>query len=141
MSADPSRLADLVQELSRTLRQAHRDRLDPLGLTPAQGRTLVVLQRSGRPLRMAELAAALRIVPRSATGVVDLLEEAGLVSRTTDPASRRAVLVEPTPDGRALLADLAEARAAAAEELFAPLDAAERDTLLTLLERASDPAR
>jgi DNA-binding MarR family transcriptional regulator len=140
MSADPGRLADLVQELSRALRHAHRARLEPLGLTPAQSRALAVLRREGRPLRMAELAAALRIVPRSATGVVDGLEEAGLVSRAADPASRRAVLVEPTAAGRALLADLAAARAAAAEELFAPLDAAERETLLGLLERASHPA-
>lgn len=139
MTAESLRLADLVQELSRRLRRAHRDRLEPLGLTPGQGRALAVL--AAGPMRMAELAAALRIVPRSATGVVEVLEEAGLVARSADPASRRSVLVEPTTAGRELLADLAAARAAAAEDLFAPLAAADRATLLTLLERASGSPR
>lgn len=141
---DPGRsadeLADAVQELSRRLRRAHRERLEPLGLTPGQGRALSVLDRAdraGAPVRMSELAGALHVVPRSATGVVDGLVEAGLVRRGPDPASRRSVLVELTAAGRAVLEDLAAARAAAAEELFGRLGPAERRQLLALLERAA----
>lgn len=128
-------LADAVQQLSRRLRHGARHRLAPLGLTPGQGRALSALSRADRPLRMAELAEALRVVPRSATGVIEGLEDAGLVRRATDPANRRSVLVTLTAAGQDRLADLAEARRATAEELFAALSPADRTQLLTLLTR------
>ena len=122
-------LADAVQQLSRRLRHGARHRLAPLGLTPGQGRALSVLQRTGGPLRMAELAEALRVVPRSATGVVE-----------TDPADRRSVLVSLTDAGRGTLDELTEARRQTAEELFGSLDPAEQRRLLALLTRVDEAA-
>ena len=145
MDAVTDQLADAVQQLARRLRHGTRHRLAPLGLTPAQGRALSVLERAGQPLRMAELAEALRVVPRSATGVVEGLEEAGLVRRETDPADRRSVLVSLTRSGRGTLDRLAEARRQTAEELFGSLDRADQRHLLALLsrldEQASHPTR
>jgi DNA-binding MarR family transcriptional regulator len=126
-------LADAVQQLSRRLRHGTRQRLAPLGLTPGQGRALSVLERAGQPVRMAALAEALRVVPRSATGVVEGLEEMGLVRRETDPADRRSVLVGLTDAGRGRLDELAEARQETAEELFGGLDQADQRRLLALL--------
>jgi len=133
-------LADAVQQLSRRLRHGARHRLTPLGLTPSQGRALSALSGAGRPMRMAELAEALHVVPRSATGVVEGLEEAGLVRRGTDPDDRRSVLVSLTERGRGTLDELAAARRATAEELFGALGAAEQRELLALLGRL-DPDR
>jgi DNA-binding MarR family transcriptional regulator len=132
-------LGELVQVLGRRLRHGTGERLAPLGLTPGQGRALSVLSRAGEPLRMAELASRLHVVPRSATGVVDALEERGLVRRSIDPGSRRSILVELTDHGRGTLAGLAEARRRAAEELFAPLDPDEQRQLLALLRTAAAP--
>jgi DNA-binding MarR family transcriptional regulator len=126
-------LADAVQQLSRRLRRGTRQRLAPLGLTPGQGRALSVLERAGGPMRMAALAEALRVVPRSATGVVEGLEEAGLVDRVTDPSDRRSVLVGLTDAGRGTLDELARARQETAEELFGGLDPADQRRLLALL--------
>jgi DNA-binding MarR family transcriptional regulator len=126
-------LADAVQQLSRRLRLGTRQRLAPLGLTPGQGRALSVLERAGEPVRMAALAEALRVVPRSATGVVEGLEELGLVRRETDPSNRRSVLVGLTDAGRGRLDELAEARRETAEELFGGLDPADQRRLLALL--------
>lgn len=126
-------LADAVQQLSRRLRHGTRQRLAPLGLTPGQGRALSVLERAEQPMRMAALAEALRVVPRSATGVVEGLEEMGLVRRETDPANRRSVLVGLTDAGRGTLDELAEARRETAEELFGGLDPADQRRLLALL--------
>jgi DNA-binding MarR family transcriptional regulator len=134
-------LADAVQQLSRRLRHGARHRLAPLGLTPGQGRALSVLERAGGPLRMAELAEALRVVPRSATGVVEGLEGAGLVRRDTDPGDRRSVLVSLTDTGRGTLDELAAARRETAEELFGSLDPADQRRLLALLTRLDTPAR
>ena len=135
MEGVTDQLADAVQQVARRLRHGARHRLAPLGLTPGQGRALSVLERAGGPLRMAELAAALRIVPRSATGVVEGLEELGLVRRDTDPADRRSVLVSLTEAGRGTLEELAEARSQTAEELFGSLEPAEQRRLLDLLSR------
>lgn len=126
-------LADAVQQLSRRLRHGTRQRLAPLGLTPGQGRALSMLERAGGPMRMAALAEALRVVPRSATGVIEGLEELGLVRRETDPADRRSVLVGLTDAGRGTLNELAEARRETAEELFGGLDPDEQRRLLALL--------
>ena len=146
MDEDPVQLADLLHGLTRRLRRSQTDGLAPLGLTPAQGRALRMIARSQdeEPLRMTELADRLGIVPRSVTTVVDALEEAGLVRREVDPRNRRAILLRLTERGAAVRDDLREARRRAAEELFAPLSADQRETLvdlLTLLDSSGEPAR
>jgi DNA-binding MarR family transcriptional regulator len=132
---DPVQLADLLHGLTRRLRREQADGRAPLGLTPAQGRALRIIARSEdeEPLRMTELADRLGIVPRSVTTVIDALEEAGLVRREIDPRNRRAILLQLTERGAGVRDDLREARRRAAEDLFAPLSADDRETLAGLL--------
>ena len=130
---DPNQLADLFQRLMRRLRRAQAERLAPLGLTPAQERALRTITRSEEPLRMTELADQLGIVPRSVTAVVDALEQAGLVRREIDPHNRRAIRLYLTDRGLAVRDDMREARRRAAEDLFAPLTAGDREALGELL--------
>ena len=130
---DPIQLADLFQRLMRRLRRAQAERLAPLGLTPAQERALRAITRSEEPLRMTELADQLGIVPRSVTTVVDALEQAGLVRREIDPHNRRAIRLHLTDRGLAVRDDMREARRRAAEDLFAPLSAGDRQALGELL--------
>ena len=130
---DPNQLADLFQRLMRRLRRAQAERLAPLGLTPAQERALRTITRSEEPLRMTELADQLGIVPRSVTTVVDALEQAGLVRREVDPHNRRAIRLHLTDRGLAVRDDMREARRRAAEDLFAPLTAGDREALGELL--------
>ncbi|MFI6515051.1 MarR family winged helix-turn-helix transcriptional regulator [Spirillospora sp. NPDC050679] len=127
-----SELADLLLRAARRMRRHQTDRLAPLGLTPAQARALRVITGHA-PLRMVDLADRLDIVPRSATTLVDALEEAGLVARRPDPANRRSLLVEPTEAGLEARARMSAVRREAAEELFAPLTAEQREALLGLL--------
>ena len=136
---DPVQLADLLHRLTRRLRRAQAERLAPLGLTPAQERALRLITRSEEPPRMTELADRLGIVPRSLTTVIDALEEAGLVRREIDPSNRRAILLRLTDEGAAVRDELREARRRAAEDLFAPLTAGDRETLAGLLNQL-DPA-
>jgi DNA-binding MarR family transcriptional regulator len=134
---DPVQLADLLHGLTRRLRREQAEGLAPLGLTPAQARALRIITRSedGEPLRMTELAERLGIVPRSVTTVVDALEEAGLVRREIDPRNRRAILLRLTERGEGAREDLRQARRRAAEELFGPLSAEDRNALGDLLTR------
>jgi DNA-binding MarR family transcriptional regulator len=136
-------LADLFGRAARRMRRNQIERLAPLGLTPSQSRALRMIARfdaANEPLRMSELATRLDVVPRSATGLVDGLEKAGLVRRTHDPANRRAILVVPTDEGRAMRTRMIEARRAAAEEVFAPLSPEQRESLRALLAALDDPA-
>jgi DNA-binding MarR family transcriptional regulator len=126
-------LAELVLAASRRMRRSQTGRLAPQGLTPAQSRALRVVSREEEPLRMVDLAGRLGVVPRSVTTLVDALETAGLVRREADPANRRSVLIRLTDKGHALRAETQQARRQAAEDLFAPLTEAQRDTLRELL--------
>lgn len=118
--------------LAKTIRRAGSAQVAPLGITFAQGRVLRVLAEAGR-LRMADIAARMAVVPRSATDQVDALEQAGLAARTTDPTDRRSVLVELTPAGEDVLRRMGAARHQAAATVFARLEETEQRELLALL--------
>jgi DNA-binding MarR family transcriptional regulator len=132
--SDPvGQLAELLVLTTSRLRRGSAKELAPIGVTFGQARVMRLLARAREPMRMADLAAALEIVPRSVTTVVDALEEAGLVCRAPDPHDRRSVLVAPTAAGRAALERMNRARRATAEDLFGRLSERERTTLLSLL--------
>jgi DNA-binding MarR family transcriptional regulator len=133
-------LAELVTRASWRLRRGAAKELAPLGVTFGQARVMRVLAGAPEPMRMADLAARLEIVPRSATTMIDGLEAAGLVARAPDPQDRRCLLVTPTTAGRAVLERMDRARRATADELFAPLSSAERGQLAHLLRTVSDEA-
>lgn len=64
------------------------------GLGPSDGQFLTLLEAHG-PLTAGELAARTGLTTGSTTGVIDRLEQAGLVHRDRDPADRRRVIVSP----------------------------------------------
>ena len=131
-------LAELLSDTSRRLRRGSMAQLTPLGLTFAQARVLRVVAGADVPLRMADIAAHLDVVPRSVTPMVDALESGGLVARTPDADDRRSILVALTASGRDLLERLGEARRATAEQVFGPLSPEERDELRRLLAAVCD---
>ncbi|HEX3778815.1 MAG TPA: MarR family transcriptional regulator [Pseudonocardiaceae bacterium] len=127
-----SELTEATMMLAKSIRRAGSAQVAPLGITFAQGRLLWLLAETGR-LRMADIAARLAVVPRSATDQVDALEQAGLAARTADPADRRSVLVELTEAGRDVLRRMGEAKQQAAETVFGRLEETEQRELLALL--------
>jgi DNA-binding MarR family transcriptional regulator len=68
-------------------------------LTPVQAKLLLSL---GDKAPMRNLASELCCDPSNITGVVDRLEERGLISRTEDPDDRRVKILQATPTGRRL---------------------------------------
>lgn len=130
-------LAEFLTRASWRLKKNERRELAPFEITFAQARALRVLVDKGA-MRIGDLASLLEIVPRSATTRVDDLEQAGLVTRSMDPADRRSILVTPTREGRELVARLAADRRASAEALFAPLSATDRAELLRLLRSITE---
>jgi DNA-binding MarR family transcriptional regulator len=131
---EPTSVSDLFWAVARRLRHASRESLAPWEVTPSQLRALGALMRHG-PVRPSGLAKHLGIAPRSATEVVDALEERELVRRETDPDDRRATLVVVTDHGREVGQAIRAARAAEADRVFAGLDDADRTDLERLLRR------
>jgi DNA-binding MarR family transcriptional regulator len=109
-------------------------RMSAAGLSLARFRVLDALHAAGR-IRMNELSAALGVVPRTVTTIIDALEAECLVARLADPGDRRATLLEITPDGLSQLRRLRALHDSAAAELFDVLTAAERHQLARLLRR------
>ena len=133
-------LTERVMRVAHVIRRSAMASLAPLDLTPAQSRALRTISKADSPIRMGELASTLGVVPRSATGLVDALQEAGLVERTVDPANRRSVLVTLTERGRDRQQAMSAARAAAGDGLFGALDPEQRRLLADLLGRIGPSA-
>lgn len=91
------RLRLSVTRLGRRLRSQVDD-----GVTPSQLSALASLARRGA-MTLGDLSAVERVKPPSMTKIVASLEEAGLVSRTTDQLDRRIARVDLTVAGRRLL--------------------------------------
>lgn len=136
-SAQDSDLPSLLMQVGREMRRLKVNSLEPHRITPHQSRALGVLARlsDDGEARPSHLAEHLRIAPRSATEVIDALEERGLVERAPSPTDRRATIVALTPDGRALRARLERERAKEAASYVAALDENEQAELTRLLRK------
>jgi DNA-binding MarR family transcriptional regulator len=72
------------------------------GLTPPQWDVLYTLAGAGpQGLMLSEISQSLLVTGGNVTGLMDRLEEAGLVRRTPHPQDRRVILAELTDRGRA----------------------------------------
>ncbi|CUR54097.1 Bacterial regulatory protein, MarR [metagenome] len=123
---------DLLMSTARALRRQDLAALAEWDITPSQSRALRIVCEL-ESARISVLADRLHIAPRSATEVVDALESRGLVTRTEDPADRRAICVLPTQQGASLRRVMDQTRRAATEEFLAVLSEADRRDLARIL--------
>ena len=73
------------------------------------------------PQRMRDLSNALNVAPRTITGLVDALEEDGLVARSPHATDRRVTVLTITPEGQRLLVTAERERSKVIAELFGTL--------------------
>jgi DNA-binding MarR family transcriptional regulator len=123
---------DLLMGVARRMRRDFAGALLHAGVTPAQARALRTVVEHGS-VRPSALAEHLHIAARSATEVVDALEERGLVQRGPDPDDRRATLVAPTAAARTELAQVDRVRREHSERFLAVLSDRDRATLDRIL--------
>lgn len=97
------------------------------------------LDRAG-PISQQALGTALRIDPSNLVGLLDALQQDGLVVRARDAADRRRHLVGLTDDGHRRLESAKRATAEAEADLLSPLSPAERKQFLAVLERLTSHA-
>ncbi len=116
----------------------------------SQGRFTVLMQlldkakNCATPRTPAELAELAGVRRATMTGLIDTLERDGLVKREPDPVDRRMMSVHLTARGEEVLRQVLPGHFQWMASLMAPLDEAERKTLVRLLskivERVQSPS-
>lgn len=120
------------------IRKRAADFLRRYGLTDVQVNVLMLLKHQadeGEGLSQSQLSSMMLVNRANVTGLVDRLEQAKLVMRTTDPSDRRSNLVRLTQRGRRLLEKVEPAYGREVARIMEVLTAAEQRRLIGLLER------
>jgi DNA-binding MarR family transcriptional regulator len=122
----------LLKRLGMAAKERSVEAYDATGLHPYHHAILAVLDEGSRETQGA-IADALGYDRGQLVGLLDELEEAGLVERKRDPNDRRRHVVRMTPAGRKALAKLRALAARLDEDFVSALDEDERETLHRLL--------
>jgi len=144
-AAEQERVAALPQELLgstvfllKRLGEAVKERAISgyvlAGCSPYHHAVLALLAEGARETQTA-IADSLGFDRSQLVGILDELEELGLVERRRDPNDRRRHVVTITPEGKRTLGRHRAIIKQVDDEFFAPLDATERTALHDLLLR------
>ena len=141
-------LVDMGRALG-ALRCAASQRLLRLGLSMTHFHVLTLLHHH-EAMPMGRLAEVIDASMSSATGIIDRMEERGLVERVRVPGDRRVVLVRPTDAGRALVDEVELVKNDVLASALARLDPARLERFTSAMvdlrdaiaaEMAADPER
>jgi DNA-binding MarR family transcriptional regulator len=123
-----------IEELTRVLMEEHLSALDEgPEISWAQLRALGTLSRHG-PLNLSSLAAWTQASLPSASRLVDRLEAADLVARSTHPQSRREIEIKLTAAGRGILNEVRASRRKRLRRVLQAMDPQDVQQLLTGLD-------
>jgi DNA-binding MarR family transcriptional regulator len=126
--------AFLLKRLGMVAKERTMEAYEAIGASPYHYSVLAVLEEDARDTQ-AKIADALGYDRSWLVGLLDELEEAGLIERKRDPDDRRRHLVSLNPAGKKRLAELRAISARVEDELLAALDPEERVELHKLLVR------
>jgi DNA-binding MarR family transcriptional regulator len=114
------------------LRCASMGRLVQSHVSMSQMHALWLLQHHGS-MSMSRLAELLDVSMPNATGIIDRMEEHGLVERVRVPTDRRLVLVRPAAAGIQALSETASTKRDQMRAVLGHLSTAERPIVLAAL--------
>jgi len=104
-------------------------------ITPVQSHVLIFLKHARHPVTQRDLAAELRLKAPTVNGLVERMEERGLICRRTSESDARCRLVALTDAGRALASEFEDTFHQVETDLAAHFTAEEEAQLRTLLSR------
>jgi DNA-binding MarR family transcriptional regulator len=123
--SDPvGRVVDGFNDIVRGFRCASTGRLVKAGVSMTHMHVLWMLQHHG-DLSMSRMAELLDVSFSSATGIVDRMEERGLVERVRVPDDRRVVLVRISDGGARALDEIEAVRLDRLQAILSHLDGAQ----------------
>jgi MarR family transcriptional regulator, lower aerobic nicotinate degradation pathway regulator len=124
--------AYLLKRLGGAMKEASLAAFDAAGESPYHYSVLAVLEESPRETQ-ATIADSLGYDRSWLVGLLDELEEKGLIERRRDPDDRRRHLVSLQPAGKRKLAELRAISKRVEDEFLAPLGSKQRIELHRLL--------
>jgi DNA-binding MarR family transcriptional regulator len=127
-----SSTSHLLKRLGWVIKERSAGAFQSTGLSPYHYAVLALLDEEPRETQ-AMIADALGYDRSHLVGLLDELEDRGLIERQRDPADRRRHLVTLTSDGRTALNKLRSVVKSIEDDFLAPLDAEQREALHTLL--------
>ena len=127
----------LLKRLGMAAKEQAFDAYEQAGLHPYHYAILAALDEGSRETQGA-IAEALGYDKGQLVGLLDELEEAGLIERRRDPADRRRHVVRMTTAGRKMLERLRKLSAKLEDEFLAALDDAQRRELQDILLRLAE---
>jgi len=122
----------LLKRLGFKAKELHFDAYSEAGIHPYHYAVLATLAEGERDTQGA-IADALDYDRGQLVGILDELEERGLVERRRDPDDRRRQVVLMTPDGKKALTKMRALSKRLDDEFLAPLTREQRDQLQRLL--------
>jgi DNA-binding MarR family transcriptional regulator len=117
----------------REMKCVGSQRLVRRGISMTHLHVMSMLERHGE-MAMSRVAEALDVSPSDTTGLIDRMEERGLVERIRVPGDRRVVIVRLTAAGRRSLADVEVFRDEAIGRILKQLDGRQIARLAACLE-------
>ena len=131
----PKALGPMLGCCAHLARERMDARMSRFGMTPAQTHVLLHLHQSGGQLPQRELLDSLKVKPSTVNGILDRMEEKGLVERTVSGADARQRLVALTSFGLEREEQVKQCFLEAEALIVRGLTEAEANTLRSLLER------
>ena len=131
----PKALGPMLGCCAHMARERMDARMSRFGMTPAQTHVLLHLHQSGGQLPQRELLDSLKVKPSTVNGILDRMEEKGLVERSVSGTDARQRLVALTPAGREREEQVKQTFLEAEALIVQGLTKEETDTLRSLLER------
>ncbi len=110
------------------------ERMAEFGLRPVDFSVMSVIHHNPG-VTSRQLCVALNLLPPNLVGLIQSLEARGLIHRLPHPSDGRAMGLHPTPEGEALIAQAELAATDMEIERSSRLTAAQRKTLLDLLQK------
>jgi DNA-binding MarR family transcriptional regulator len=130
----PVGVAFLLSQVGAHAAAGFAERLAPLGLKPPHVGILLVIERADGLTQQA-LGETLGVFPSRLVGLLDELEERGLIERRDRPSDRRSYALYLTEAGREALERINRVGHEHQDALCAALDESERAQLAGLLAR------
>lgn len=137
LDASPMGVVGRIQRASRLLERGLTEHFAARGLQLWEFDILATLLRSGAPYRLTagDLATTSMISSGAITNRIDRLVARSLVTRETDPANRRSVLISLTEQGRDLVGKAMSEHVANEARLIGSLSPSEQEHLARLLRK------
>jgi MarR family transcriptional regulator, transcriptional regulator for hemolysin len=135
---DPTRsLGFLIYEVSRLIRRNFDKRVQPLGFTQAQWRTIAHIAHF-EGCNQCTLAEVLEVKPITLSRILDKLQHAGWIERRQDTLDKRAFRLYLSKEGYKIMEKMQQYVMQTRAQAYAGLDRKEQKLLFQLLQKIKE---